>query len=496
MRLLVDARGSFCGKIVEKIVERSGGDVSLALSFGDREDDFHAPCLQRLEVRYGRSGHLIREKLSRGSNIPLLASPNYFWLLERGVEQLHRNSGNYRYRSHNLNHIQDYLDYYHILFDAYAQEIERRNVTHALFMNIPHLGYDVVLYDVAKALKIPTLVVSQTFFPDCFFSTNAIESFGSMGHDGPSGTPVQIEKGTAPDLFYMDKAWQKPAPKGRIIIRDVLSVLKHIAIVRPRMLLKVDYVLEVLRRVSQIKKNMADWRDPFASFFHVNSLAFFEHLIEYDRTPANFDVPFVYFPLHNQPEMSTQSLGGVFRDQLLAIEAVASVLPDGWKIYVKENPRQGAYARGPFFFHRLNRIKGVQLVPSETSTYELSTHAQITATVTGTAGYEALRKGRPTLVFGRPWYRDFPGVHVWDEGIDLERIARSTFEHAELEKAMGRLMARCHPGIIESIFVDQTNGFDEVENNELVADQIIGLLRGQLACTFVSDGTEGLVSPV
>ena len=157
IRLLVDGRGSLRRQILDQLVAQSRGRIELACHFGDRDSDFHAACLQRMEVRRGRKGHLIEAHQSRGANIPLLASPDFQWMLEQGIEQLHRTGPNYRYRSHNLTHVQDYLDYYHILADAYAQQIEETGATHALFLNMPHLGYDVILYHVARTLGLKTM---------------------------------------------------------------------------------------------------------------------------------------------------------------------------------------------------------------------------------------------------------------------------------------------------------------------------------------------------
>lgn len=230
IRLAVDGSGDLRKQILERIVARSDGRIEVAVHFGDRDADFHAPCLQRMEVRYGKKGHLMQRHLARGAELNLLASPDYRKMLEVGVEQLQRNSSTYRYRSHNLRNLQDYLDYYHILADADAQELEETGATHALFMNIPHLGYDIVLYHVARALGLKTLVVSQTFFPDSFFSLERIEDFGFLSPDGPDGPPQAIEKGSAPDLFYMDDRWQKEGPKGRLNANAVVSLFKHVAL--------------------------------------------------------------------------------------------------------------------------------------------------------------------------------------------------------------------------------------------------------------------------
>ena len=52
--------------------------------------------------------------------------------------------------------------------------------------------------------------------------------------------------------------------------------------------------------------------------------------------------PFVYVPLHLQPERSTNPLGGVFDEQYLMVGMISSELPSGWRIYVKEHPSQFA----------------------------------------------------------------------------------------------------------------------------------------------------------
>jgi len=484
IRLLVDGRGSLRRQILDQLVAQSRGRIELACHFGDRDGDFHAACLQRMEVRRGRKGHLMEAHQSRGANIPLLASPDFQWMLEQGIEQLHRAGPNYRYRSHNLTHVQDYLDYYHILADAYAQQIEETGATHALFMNMPHLGYDVILYHVARTLGLKTLVCSQTFFADSFFSMERFEDFGFMSADGIDAPAVPIERGSAPDLFYMDDRWQKSGPRGKLRIRAVAQFLRHLALHKPTKLFHPGYILANLKRMADIYGELPDWRDPFSQFFHTNELAYFEHLAQHETAPVNLNVPFVYIPLHNQPEMSTQTLGGKFRDQLLVVEAIGRALPEGWRIYVKENPRQNGYARGPMFFHRLSRIRGVQYVPSDTSTHELSSRAKLTATVCSTAGYEALRKGKPALVFGNPWYGDFPGVFRWHDGIDLERISEATFPHSELETAMGRLQGRCHPGIIELLYKDRAENFDAERNAAQVAATIAALLDGTQPLTF------------
>jgi hypothetical protein len=46
----------------------------------------------------------------------------------------------------------------------------------------------------------------------------------------------------------------------------------------------------------------------------------------------------------------------------------------------------------------------------ELSSFELIDHAQAVASVTGTAGWEAVVRGVPAMVFGNAWYRNCEGV--------------------------------------------------------------------------------------
>jgi hypothetical protein len=108
---------------------------------------------------------------------------------------------------------------------------------------------------------------------------------------------------------------------------------------------------------------------------------------EYARVvrEADWSVPFVYYPLHYQPESTTSPLGGVYHQQILLIETLAAAIPDGWEVYVKEHPLQWMYrmreryssVRYPGYYERIARIKNVRLVPFETNTFVSPGHTHL-----------------------------------------------------------------------------------------------------------------------
>ncbi len=366
---MCDARGDYREKFMNRLVALSGGDVELGLHIGYDKADYHGPALQWMRVKPARRGTLMANTRQSGANLSLIASEEFGQILETTVEQLHRTAPHYAYRAHDVHHIQDYLDYFHILSDAIAQEILSDGITHALFFNVPHLFYDTLYYEVARALGVKTTILSWSQFPGRFFSMNRVHDQGLFDPSKTKAPPYEMEQGTAPDLFYMDDKWQQQGETGKLSARAVAQFLKFLVRRDPAKLLNPRYIRDNLGRMSRIYSQLPDWRDPFAKFFHTSELAYFEHLAEYEKEPVDLSGKYIYVALHNQPEMSTSALGGKWRDQALVIEALARDLPEGWQILVKENPRQGAYARGPMFFHRLSRIPSVRIMPSSASTH-------------------------------------------------------------------------------------------------------------------------------
>ena len=234
----------------------------------------------------------------------------------------------------------------------------------------------------------------------------------------------------------------------------------------------------------EVGKVLPKWRDPFSRYFHPDHFDYYENLLRYEENPIDLEGPFVYFPLQLQPEMTTSSLGGKFRDQALAIERLADLLPENVRILVKENPKQGTYMRGTMFYHRLARIPNVTILPSYANTHALMQRSQFVATITGTVGWEAVRAGKPALVFGAAWYRSLPGVVRYRDDLTYEEIVDLPIDHAALEATVGRLLARAHEGVVDRHYMKLVPGFDADANADRVAKTLLALMQGDVQETF------------
>jgi len=483
IRLLCVSTAENTDRILNELVEGSD-DIKLCLHFGNDMADFKASSLSRMDTRRGVRGHLFREQHYAGDNYELLSSPVFRDCMERTVDQLYRYSDGYRYRSHNLKNLQDYLDYFYILSDMLARQIKDEKITHALFFNVPHLVCDTILYDICQCMGIKTTIVTQSIFPGRFFSMNRVSDYGFFDASSSKAKPMKIEKGKGLDLFYMKDIGQSLDKPGKLSLKGRLNILIYLLLKRPSMLTRPHDVLGLFSRAKKIYSGFPSWRDPFAKFFHENEMAYFEHLMEFENQQVDIEQKYIYFPLQLQPEMTTSSLGGRYRDQLLAIEELSRILPDDVKIYVKENPKQGAYSRGPLFFHRLKRIDNVVFMPSYANTNTLTAHCQAVATITGTVGWEAVRQGKKAIVFGNTWYSGFPGVFRWQDGLTYEKIEGADVNHDELERNAGALVDACHRGVIERHYVKIDDGHDPDENRTRVAKTLKALLKGKADYVF------------
>lgn len=109
--------------------------------------------------------------------------------------------------------------------------------------------------------------------------------------------------------------------------------------------------------------------------------------------------PFVYYPLHTEPEAALQGLSPEYTFQLETIVRLARVLPAGILLAVKET--QPAIGRRPKdFYDQIADLKNVVLINIEERGVDVVAASAAVATITGTAGLEAAVLGKPVISFG------------------------------------------------------------------------------------------------
>lgn len=169
------------------------------------------------------------------------------------------------------------------------------------------------------------------------------------------------------------------------------------------------------------------------------------------------DDRYVYYPLHYEPERTTNPDGGIYQDQLINIILLRKYLPSSVKIVVKEHPAQfmsartGYRGRSPLFYRQLKNISGLILLSSETRSDNLIESSMAVATISGTVGFEASCVQKKCILFGETWFKGMPNCY------DFENLP--SFKKFDEYKILDRKQ-------IEKYFINQIDqyGFPGFQN--------------------------------
>lgn len=150
--------------------------------------------------------------------------------------------------------------------------------------------------------------------------------------------------------------------------------------------------------------------------------------------------PFLFYPLHFEPEVSLQIFGRPFQNQIETVRQLAMSVPVKMKVIVKEHPRSLGFRKASYY-KKLLDIPNVKLVDPFLPAIEIVRRANIVAVVSGTIGLEAAVCRKPLIVLGTVPYQLLPDSMVRKVN-DIERLGfyikdlleNYTFERSALER--------------------------------------------------------------
>lgn len=325
------------------------------------------------------------------------------------------------------------------LLQWYFFKYVNEKITFAIFAVPPHFGFDKLMSDFLGWMNVPVYYGYQTLFPNKYILYNQDFKRIPPTHPEPFSRQLKFPSVANEELSYMIGVTGAP-PKARWI-RWARKGIKSV--------------------FQQADKREASRNVIFGEF------QFYKNLKEVglwdnQRLEATLKGnPFIYFPLHLQPEMTTSMLGGKYVDQILAIEELSSILPKNFKIVVKENPKQSHKERNDSFFKRLKNLKNVVFVGKHLNSKWLIRKSQLVATITGTAGWEAIRFGKPVIVFGHAWYKDFYGVIKFRQNLDINSIIQHRPNPRQTQLDYSKFISQSWSGVIDAYYQEHSQNCEE-----------------------------------
>ena len=272
-------------------------------------------------------------------------------------------------RAHYLNHLR------------YWNHIIETNKIGMFFRSAPpHEGYDNIIYHLCKLKNIPVFMFS----------------------------------GFHPGLAYLSRDIRDPFPDMQKALAGDLSgplnpVLMKLA--EEHWQQKRPSILPVIVPKGKIKthKKLTTKNAGVIEFYNKNC------------SVPDYTKPYIYFPLQYQYEATTCPMAGMFAD----LPVIAQILArSGITVYIKEHPRMSKN-RSIAYYKGLLAMDNVKFVAKGADNYKLIDKSFAVAVATGTAGWEAILRGKPVLLFGYIFYQYAPGVYRVDNVEMCQKAVKS-----------------------------------------------------------------------
>ncbi len=148
---------------------------------------------------------------------------------------------------------------------------------------------------------------------------------------------------------------------------------------------------------------------------------------------------YVYFPLHLDPEASTLVYSPYHTNQLAVIEALSKQIPLTSHLIVKEHPVMLGQ-RPVDFYRQIDAMPNVTMVNPAIPSDVLIKNASTVVTITGTAGWEAILLGKPTILIGRVPYTGIGEGFI--QCSDLAQLHKALHETKTLKAASDDAIVR------------------------------------------------------
>jgi hypothetical protein len=113
---------------------------------------------------------------------------------------------------------------------------------------------------------------------------------------------------------------------------------------------------------------------------------------------------YLYIALHKDPEQALNGQAPFWGSQYNTVALLCSVLPDGYKLLVREH-RRNAGRRPTRFYRDLSRLPGLILVDAFDDQFKYISNAGLIVTENGSTGWEGLLLGRRVITLADNFYQ-------------------------------------------------------------------------------------------
>ena len=386
---------------------------------------------------------------------------------------------------------------------------KRSDISSIVFCNVPHMPWDILLFYYAKYNNLKTIFLRKTGIGGYLYIDEDFRPHKTKMKYYYSDVLTLNDHKNIKDISInhlqemnftkgqIGGSWNLGESKYKKIVKNIAqflglsNFLTTLRIIRDGRPVTPNRASEKTKQVSVFAayRNFS-WSDYLSTHFRYISKV--KKIESYYNSIAKKDIPnkkFIYVSLHLQPERSTNPEGGHFDDQALMIKIISQSVPAGWCILVKEHPKQFKYdlrtlhARSISFYRSIERLDNVIFIESNFEQDVLIKKSEITATVSGSVGWESLLQKKPSLIFSENWHSFCDASkYVYDLKTTKEAINKYiNMSSDEVEDSLLNFIYQMSPSLIYgALNNNHVKFFIEPENKDTIINNIANAIIERL----------------
>jgi len=139
--------------------------------------------------------------------------------------------------------------------------------------------------------------------------------------------------------------------------------------------------------------------------------------------------PFIYFPLHSEPERALSIASPFYTNQIEVITQIAKSLPVEYQLLVKEHPiMEVKGVRSVSDYKELMKLPNVQLMHTSIKQEEFYKKCALVISIGGTSAFECGFYGKPSIVFAETLFSNLSFVYKLQSPEELPNAIRSSLQ--------------------------------------------------------------------
>ena len=379
--------------------------------------------------------------------------------------------------------------YFHQLCILYLKKIESSNPDLLISAESPHDHSRYIIYEIARYLKVPCFKFNNwTIAPLLIFQNLETSEVIKINTNLKKYDPIiesMIKKyidsvqDSRYEIGYMKDQRQNSGRSRNIKKHTSINYFKDF---------KHNVGLFLKQKYSPINPHMLGF---FTRTYIINKRkSNLLNQIKNNEESPDLQEKYVYFPLHFEPERTSNPDAGDYQDQFKALSIIRKIIPKEYKIFVKEHPSQsyfsekGSKGRSPLFYHLIKNINSVKLINQDFNSQKLIKNSKCVFTLTGTVAIESAILGKLAVTFGSTtWYSGCPNTIIYSKSFTFDQInSDKILTPKDVYKFLSNLMiTKSIPGFINFSQKQYFKKFDNEDFKNLQDKYLLQFLKSFLS---------------